>query len=445
MPSQRGRSLLLKRILALLSLACIAGFAGCGKGPGSSPSSSEDPGGPLHFSCSEHPRVVSREEGDCSVCGLELTRQKSVGTFLCVDHFESASVVPAGCAICDKLLVAVPGGKIWKCTSHPEVVLDDPGACPVCDLELVEVLVGLVWVCPKSLEETLGEEGATGLTVLRLQGRSLGFSTEEVAFGKQDCSRCGRPLLEVTVQVPHGDHNPRHGGIFRMASDNRHHMEAVVSQPGVLRLFFFDSYTRPMAAGGFKARYLRATLDEKEGLVDGAESFDLEPAESGAYLEAQIEDYVLPLHLVVKAEIDGRKERFDFTFRSPGSAEVAPADKRTRRPEDDLEIPSSAAGIVAAMKSRNARVQELIRGQEYKSLFIPAFEAKVLALELEKKFGPGEEAGRRLRLERGVKEVVRGAWLLDHFGDQGDRTEVLQQHRVFSEGVKDLEALFPSG
>ena len=97
------------------------------------------------------------------------------------------------------------------------------------------------------------------------------------------------------------------------------------------------------------------------------------------------------------------------------------------------------------MKSRDARVQELIRGQEYKSLFIPAFEAKVLALELEKKFGPGEEAGRRLKLERGVKEVVRGAWLLDHFGDQGDRTEVLQQYRVFSEGVKNLEALFPSG
>ncbi|MEE3200376.1 MAG: heavy metal-binding domain-containing protein, partial [Planctomycetota bacterium] len=198
MPSQRGRSLEPKRILALLSLACIAGFAGCGKGPGSSPASSEAPAGPLHFSCSEHPRVVSLEEGSCGVCKLELTPQKSVGTFLCVDHFESASVVPAGCTVCDKLLVAVPGGKIWKCTSHPEVVLDDPGACPVCDLELVEVLVGLVWVCPKSLEETLGQEGATGLTVLRLQGRSLGFSTEEVAFGKQDCSRCGRPLLGVT-------------------------------------------------------------------------------------------------------------------------------------------------------------------------------------------------------------------------------------------------------
>ena len=144
MPLQRDKSPRLKRILALLSLACVAGFAGCGKDPGSHPAPAGDSGRTVHFSCREHPRVVSGEKGSCSVCKLELTRQKSVGTFLCVDHFESASVVPAGCTVCDKLLVAVPEGKIWKCTRHPEVVVDDPGGCPVCDLELVEVLVGLV-------------------------------------------------------------------------------------------------------------------------------------------------------------------------------------------------------------------------------------------------------------------------------------------------------------
>ena len=34
--------------------------------------------------------------------------------------------------------------------------------------------------------------------------------------------------------------------------------------------------------------------------------------------------------------------------------------------------------------------------------------------------------------------------LLDHFGDQGDRTEVLQQYDVFSSGVKSLKALYPA-
>ena len=444
MPWQRVRSETLKSLPAMAALVAIAALAGCREGSKDTGSSPESSSGPAHFSCSEHRLIVSREEGACTVCAAKLVRQKSVGTFLCVDHFESASVIPASCSECGRLLVSVPGGKIWKCTRHPEVVLDDPGACPVCDLELVEVLVGLVWVCPRSLEETLGEEGSIGLTVLRLQGRALGFSTEEVAFRERDCSQCGRRLLGVTVQVPHGDHNPRHGGIFRMASDNRHHIEAVAAEPGVLRLYFFDNYTRPMDAGGFTARYLRAFLDEKDGLVDGAESFELEPATSGAYLEAAVKDFELPLHLVVKAKIAGREERFDFTFRSLGSPRGQPADRRTRRPGEDLDIPSSAAGIVMEMKIRDSRVQALIRDQEYKDLFLPAFEAKVLALALEKNYAAAEAGSRRLRLERAVKEVVRGAWLLDHFGDQGDRTEVLEQYRVFSTGVKELEALYPT-
>lgn len=444
MPWQRACSIEFKSLPAMLVLAAVGALTGCREGSKEKGSAPESSSGPAHYSCSEHRLIVSREEGSCTVCAAKLIRQKTGGTFLCIDHFESASVTPASCSGCGKLLVSVPSGKTWKCTRHPEVVLDDPGACPVCDLKLVEVLVGLVWVCPRSLEETLGKEEASGLTVLRLQGRALGFRTEEVAFREQNCSQCGRRLLGVTVQVPHGDHNPRHGGIFRMASDNRHHIEAVVAESGVLRLYFFDSYTRPMDAGGFKAMYLRAVFDEKEGLVDGAESFDFQASESGAFLEAAVEDFALPLHLVVKAAIAGREERFDFTFRSLGSAEAEPADKRTRRPEDDLDIPSSAGGIVSEMKNRAVKVQALIRDQQYKDLFIPAFEAKVLALALEEKFAAAEEGARRLRLERAVKEVVRGAWLLDHFGDQGDRTEVLKQHRVFSAGVKDLEALFPT-
>lgn len=153
-------------------------------------------------------------------------------------------------------------------------------------------------------------------------------------------------------------------------------------------------------------------------------------------------DFALPLHLVIMARIAGKEERFDFTIRKLGSA--GPGTSQPRRPEDDLVIPPSAAGIVAELAARDERVQVLIRDQEYKSLFVPAFEAKVLALALGKKMTPAEAGSRELLLERAVKEVVRGAWLLDHFGDQGDRTEVLQQYDVFSSGVKALKALYPA-
>ncbi|MEC9348205.1 MAG: hypothetical protein VX387_00685, partial [Planctomycetota bacterium] len=136
------------------------------------------------------------------------------------------------------------------------------------------------------------------------------------------------------------------------------------------------------------------------------------------------------------------EERFDFTLRKLGSAGAAPS--QPRRLEDSLVIPASAAGIVSELSSRDERVQVLLREQDYKRLFLPAFEAKALALALEKKMAPGEPADRKRGLGRAVKEVVRGAWLLDHFGDQGDRTEVLRQYDVFSSGVKALEALYPA-
>ena len=437
------RAGLMRNLFAMLALGGVCVFSGCrdGSRDGDQTSSSR----PVHYACPAHPLIVSREAGSCASCGKGLVAQKSVGTFLCIDHFESAGVLPGSCGECGKLLVAVPSVNMWRCTRHPEVILDGGSVCPVCDSKLVEVMVARVWVCPRSLEETLGKEGASGLTALRLQGNGLGFSTEEVAFTEGGCGKCGRELLTVTVQVPHGDHNPRHGGIFRMAADNWHHLEVVAPEAGVLRVYFFDNYTRPLDATDFPTRYLRATLDEKDGFVDGADSFELKPADDGAFLEVPVSDFVLPLHLVILARIAGKEERFDFTIRKLGSAAPGPGPSQPRRPEDGLPIPPSAAGIVAELAARDERVQVLIRDQEYKSLFVPAFEAKVLALALGKKMAPTEAGSRELLLERAVKEVVRGAWLLDHFGDQGDRIEVLEQYRVFSDGVKGLKVLYPAG
>ena len=432
---------LMEIVIVLPALACVGALSGCRDGApaGTSPAASR----PVHYACAAHPLVVSREDGACSECGAALVAQKSVGTYLCIDHFESAGVLPGACGKCGKLLVAIPNVNMWKCTRHPEVMLEGGSACPVCESKLVEVMVGKVWVCTRSLEETLGEEGASGLTALRLQGNGLGFNTEELGFGEGDCSKCGRELLGVTVQVPHGDHNPRHGGVFRMAPDNWHHLEVVAPREGLLRVYFFDNYTRPLEASGFSARYLRATFDEKDGFVDGAEAFELKPAAAG-YLEAAVPGFSFPLHLVIKVVLGGKEERFDFTLRKLGSAGAEAPPPRPRRPEDSLVIPVSAAGIVSELSSRDERVRALLREQDYKRLFLPAFEAKALALALEKKMAPGEAADRKRGLGRAVKEVVRGAWLLDHFGDQGDRTEVLQQYDVFSSGVKALKALYPA-
>lgn len=40
-----------------------------------------------------------------------------------------------------------------------------------------------------------------------------------------------------------------------------------------------------------------------------------------------------------------------------------------------------------------------------------------------------------------VKTIVRGAWLLDHYGDLGNKSDVESAYRLFEMGVEELERI----
>ncbi len=81
-----------------------------------------------------------------------------------------------------------------------------------------------------------------------------------VAVAAMDAAACGRPAgevrsapsTEVTTPapspqaIPHGDHNPHHGGIVMMKDDL--HYELVVDPAGHVRLFFTDAVREDLPA-----------------------------------------------------------------------------------------------------------------------------------------------------------------------------------------------------
>jgi hypothetical protein len=190
-----------------------------------------------------------------------------------------------------------------------------------------------------------------------------------------------------------------------------------------------------------------------EGLVDGTAPTPLAPVAGDEYLEARVEEFALPLYVFLKVKLGEREERFDFAFYEVAGSVVTPAPAARAT----LAVPATVAEIVTEIQVRDLRLRLAIHRQEFTQLYVPAFEAKDLALALEERVtsargGAGGGAGdgdaktdleRRRALARAVADVVRGAWLVDFHGDQGDRDEVLAHYETFRAGVEALVRLFP--
>jgi hypothetical protein len=231
---------------------------------------------------------------------------------------------------------------------------------------------------------------------------------EDPGSGQPEPGTCpdGTPRALRRLALPHGDHNPRHGGLLFMAADGFHHLEGALGSDRRFRLYFYDDFTRPLDARAFSARAGDRPLEVS------ADHRSLELAGTGFA--------VGPVEISVKVRFPGgdREEPFDFVLEdAAGGAALEPAVEPT-----DLR---------QAIRERARRVDELVRRGAWPDLFIPALEAKDLALALLEREGD--------RVAAPVKTLVRAAWLLDLYGDLGKKTEVEAAQRLFARGVAELE------
>ena len=318
---------------------------------------------------------------------------ESVVVWLCPEHRQHPEAAPGSCATLRAVAACGAGSPaVWSCPMHPLVTRAGPGSCPSCGMALVSTTRELEWACPSHPDVVGSEPGV--------------------------CPRDGSALLQRSLAMPHGDHNPRHGGLLFMAEDRFHHLEGALGPDGVLSLYFYDDFTRPLPAHGFRAR-----VGERE----------LQPSADGACLtlarsEAQADQVELAVH--VRFPASEREEQFDFSFgdREQGDPTAAAA---VRGPSP---APADAAELMEAIRARSRRVDELVRRGAWPDLFIPALEAKDFALALQEREGE--------RVDVPVKTLVRAAWLLDHYGDLGKKVEVEAAHQLFVQGMADLERAY---
>lgn len=337
------------------------------------------------------------------------------------------------------------------CPMHPEVVDGVEGRCPICEMDLVATRIELAYTCPVHGVIHTHEAGACPIDGRTLQPVTLELSwtcPDHPAVAESDPGMCPvgghRELTLAWKARAHGDHNPKHGGLFFMAPDNWHHLEGTYPEPGVFRVHVYDDFTQPMNVAAFTGRVVTDEMfDAATRTTTELASFPLRPMAGGDYLEARIDAVDLPATLVAKIAFDpnGSESRFDFTFASP-TVEPSGAQAFTSGVSGSkVAIPEATDDVVVELTVRQLRLQQLIRRGALDEIYAPALEAKDLALHLDTMRDALAGDGQRA-VGFAIRRLVVAAWRLDGFGDLGDRPAVEAAFADFSTAVADLRAAY---
>ena len=381
-------------------------------------------------------------------------------------HTDVFETEKGNCPVCKMALVAVRLDSIWTCPVHSVIAEKQRGKCPIDHRDLVQVTVGLSWTCKGQPEINQLSPGT--------------------------CPDGSAMAVKYTPR-PHGNHNPQHGGLFFMAPDNWHHLEGTFPQPRVVRIYLYDDYTKPLARDQMKSVQGRIITTSGGGSPREI-SVPLTQSRNGQYLEAKVDSRALPAAIVAKIKLkaDAPEYHFDFLFtefskQPPAPAasapisSVAPAAAASPRPRTagpvaavtpsappstvlpattdapaagvppplgpaaspaviQVAIPDTVAEIVTQIGARNRQIGELINAGRFTDVWFPAFEAKDLALAMSA-HAAQIPADNRQRLEPTIQRLQRAAWLLDAFGDLGNREQITGAYADFRSAVAEIESL----
>ncbi|HTG88756.1 MAG TPA: heavy metal-binding domain-containing protein [Vicinamibacterales bacterium] len=359
----------------------------------------------------------------------------------------------------------------WTCPMHPDVLEDRKGTCGICGMDLEAVRLVTMYTCPV---HAVIEQGTPGKC--RICSRDLVQKTAAVTFtcaGNREISQLepgtcadGAPMVPRYNARAHGDHNPKHGGTFFMAPDNWHHIEGTYPAAGRFRVYVYDDFSRPL--GPSDAKQVRGRVvtkevfDSKTGATRELASAPLVLARNGSFFEARIEPIALPAKMTAKIAFrSGDKDsRFDFSFpeysrdlppsvppntsKSTAPAPTAPIASASAvgtatadKPNAPIAIARAPNQLLEDLKARRSEVESLAKQGSLGAIYIPALQAKDLALEIQSQ----QQGADAESVEASVKQIVLAAYQLDNFGDLGDGEKVQDAYRNFSAAILQLDSL----
>ena len=368
------------------------------------------------------------------------------------------------------LLTAVTAAQLpaiaWTCPMHPDVLEDKKGSCSICGMDLEAVRIVTVYTCPVHAVIEQAKPGKCRICSRDLvqKAAALTFTcgtNREISQLEPGTCADGSAMVPKYTPRAHGDHNPKHGGIFFMAPDNWHHLEGAYPAAGRFRVYVYDDFSKPLSmsdARKVRGRVItKEVFDPKTGTTRELASAPLVLARNGAFFEARIEPLALPAKMTAKIAFrSGDKEsRFDFAFPSysrdlpaagtpitsrpatPNASTSAPTAPIATVDKPNAPVAPNTPNLLDDLRAQRAEVESLTKAGTLGAIYVPALRAKDLALEIQsQQHGANEEA-----IEATVKRIVVAAYQLDTYGDLGDGERVQDAYRAFSAAILQLDSL----
>jgi hypothetical protein len=194
-------------------------------------------------------------------------------------------------------------------------------------------------------------------------------------------------------------------------------------------------------------------------------------ARSGRSLQATIGKQPFPTQMFAKVKFKAgeQEHRFDFGFdafsKEPkvaptatmtgGMSAAIPATAPvTGAPTPDLSsgvdpalipvpIPETVPEMLAQLRTRTDQIRAFIDRGAFAAIYLPAFQAKDLALALDEHKSELPNDRQRIAIPA-IARLVRSAYLLDAFGDLGNKQQIVEAYDRFTAAVKEIESAFPA-
>jgi hypothetical protein len=131
------------------------------------------------------------------------------------------------------------------------------------------------------------------------------------------CPVCKMAL--VSNRTAHGDHSPKHGGLFFMAPNGWHHLEGSLPVAREFRIYLYNNFTRAIPATSIPegSTIDGEIVDETGKTLKEFTGLPLKSSGDGTFLAAELPDYAKP-PIRIAAHINFNREEpsvlFNFSF-----------------------------------------------------------------------------------------------------------------------------------